>query len=145
MGLALGTAAVVLVVLLWELARPSVMKVLSGARAAWERRGHVSPSGYDPGRERRAEQRARELLRSCVSELEWEMYRDLGLLRVQGPVRPAAAGFSPLAGEHAALGGKGAAQRASGGEEQDLQPPYAYLIYPHKPIVAYVPGDAASC
>ena len=33
----------------------------SGARAA-------ADDGYDPGRERRAEQRARELLRSCVNE-----------------------------------------------------------------------------
>ncbi|HMJ96762.1 MAG TPA: hypothetical protein VK486_12960, partial [Thermoleophilaceae bacterium] len=29
---------------------------------------------YDPGRERRAEQRARELLRSCVNAEEWGMY-----------------------------------------------------------------------
>ena len=39
---------------------------------------------YDPGRERRAEQRARALLRSCVNEEEWAMYRDLGFLRVWG-------------------------------------------------------------
>ena len=39
-------------------------------------------AGYDPGRERRAEQRARELLRSCVNEEEWAMYRDLGFIRV---------------------------------------------------------------
>ena len=48
--------------------------------------------GYDPGRERRAEQRARELLSSCVNEEEWAMYRDLGFLRVWGgqsrPRRP---------------------------------------------------------
>ena len=67
---------------------------------------------YDPGRERRAEQRARELLRSCVNEEEWEMYRDLGLIRVWG------------------------------GESLDKElrgVPYGYLIYPHKPIVAYLP------
>ncbi len=40
---------------------------------------------YDPGRERRAEQRARELLCSCVNEEEWAMYRDLGFLRVWSP------------------------------------------------------------
>ena len=40
--------------------------------------------GYDPGRERRAEQRARELLKSCVNEEEWAMYRDLGFVRVWG-------------------------------------------------------------
>jgi hypothetical protein len=39
---------------------------------------------YDPGRERRAEQRARELLRSCVNDEEWAMYRDLGFIRVAG-------------------------------------------------------------
>ena len=39
---------------------------------------------YDPGRERRAEQRARALLRSCVNEEEWAMYRDLGFIRVWG-------------------------------------------------------------
>jgi hypothetical protein len=81
------------------------------------RRHHVeaSPQAFDPGRERRAEQRARELLRSCVNETDWAMYRDLGFIRVDGqrlPDMPAAEG-APA--------------------------PYAYLIYPHKPIVAYVP------
>jgi hypothetical protein len=113
-GLALGTAAVVLVVLLWELLRPSLANSLGRARTAWAERAAPSPlDGYDPGRERRAEQRARELLRSCVGEEEWAMYRDLGLLRVLG------------------------APRRERGEQE---PPYAYLIYPHKPIVAYVPG-----
>ena len=119
MGLALGTAGVVLVVLLWELARPTVMRALSGAIGAWRRRGAPTGGGYDPGRERRAEQRARELLRSCVSEQEWGMYRDLGLLRVYGPVRGSSSPDGATAAE---------------------QPPYAYLIYPHKPIVAYVPA-----
>jgi hypothetical protein len=71
---------------------------------------------YDPGRERRAEQRARELLRSCVNEEEWAMYRDLGFIRV--------------AGHHA----RREVDRGRGG-----RPPYAYLVYPHKPIVAFVP------
>jgi hypothetical protein len=69
-------------------------------------------AAHDPGRDRRAEQRARELLRSCVNDGEWAMYRDLGFIRVEGrrtiPSGP---------------------------------PPYAYLIYPHKPIVAYVPAS----
>jgi len=125
MALALGTAAIVLVVLCWELARPTVMQALRGARDAWRaRRRAIESEGYDPGRERRAEQRARELLRSCVSEQEWAMYRDLGILRVDGPLREAA-GENPAAGE------------PSGGSPQ---PAYAYLIYPHKPIVAYVPA-----
>ena len=71
---------------------------------------------YDPGRERRAEQRARELLRSCVNEEEWGMYRDLGFIRV--------------AGRHARREVDRGARAA-----------YAYLVYPHKPIVAYVPDS----
>ncbi len=114
MALALGTGAVVLVVLLWELMRPVLERALLQARLTLARRRSVSgATGYDPGRERRAEQRARALLRSCVEERDWEMYNELGFLRVWGGLgerRP---------GEH---------------------PAYAYLIYPHKPIVAYVPG-----
>ena len=71
---------------------------------------------YDPGRERRAEQRARELLRSCVNDEEWSMYRDLGFIRV--------------AGRHA----RRKTDRGPG-------PAYAYLVYPHKPVVAYVPSS----
>jgi hypothetical protein len=113
MGLAMGTAAVVLVVLLWELVRPTVAGSLSRARETLaQRRRESPPTGYDPGRERRAEQRARELLRSCVPEEDWTMYRDLGLIRVWGS--------------------------AAHGEPGDGAP-YAYLIYPHKPIVAFVP------
>jgi hypothetical protein len=84
------------------------------------RRTHlIGPDGalYDPGRERRAEQRARELLRSCVNEEEWAMYRDLGFIRVDGRF----------------------ARR--GGEPRGGRAPYAYLIYPHKPIVAFVPAS----
>jgi len=71
---------------------------------------------YDPGRERRAEQRARELLRSCVNEEEWGMYRDLGFIRVRG--------------RHSRRGG-----------DSDSGSSYAYLVYPHKPIVAFVPAS----
>jgi hypothetical protein len=112
-ALALGTAAVVLVVLLWELARPRLLRALARLRA--HRRAALrttSEGGYDPGRERRAEQRARELLRSCIEEEDWAMYRDLGFLRVWG--------------------GLGERARAAGAS-------YAYLIYPHRPIVAYLP------
>ena len=122
MQLALGTLGVVLVVLVWELARPTAMRAVARARLAWERRRLLASTGYDPGRERRAEQRARELLRSCVSEQEWEMYRDLGLLRVEGPLHAATEAQAPPGG-------------------QTGEPPYAYLIYPHKPIVAYVPAS----
>jgi hypothetical protein len=114
MGLALGTGGVLLVVLVWELARPTLARALERARIAWRLRARAaSAGGYDPGRERRAEQRARALLRSCVEERDWAMYRDLGFLRVWGGL---------------AEGVDGAA------------PGYAYLIYPHKPLVAYVPA-----
>ncbi len=122
MQLALGILGVVLVVLVWELARPTAMRTIARGRLAWERRRLLAAGGYDPGRERRAEQRARELLRSCVSDLEWEMYRDLGVLRVDGPLH-STAGLQP-----SPVGEPG-------------EPPYAYLIYPHKPIVAYVPAS----
>ena len=85
-------------------------------RRARRRRPRRQFPAYDPGRERRAEQRARELLRSCVNEEEWAMYRDLGFLRVMG--RRSAAGARSRRGH---------------------PPPYGYLIYPHKPLVAYVP------
>jgi hypothetical protein len=115
--LGLTTATLVLGGLVWELSRPRVADGLARVRSrARERhalfvrdfiRAHrgTGELDYDPGRERRAEQRARELLHSCVNEHEWAMYRDLGFLRVYG-----------RAGER-----------------------YAYLIYPHKPIVSYVP------
>jgi hypothetical protein len=115
-GLALGTAAVVLVVLLWELARPTLKHALLRVRVQWQAYQRANaPAGYDPGRERRAEQRARSLLRSCVEEQDWEMYRDLGFLRVWG-----------------GLGGR---DRDS---DRDGAAGYAYLIYPHKPLVAYI-------
>jgi hypothetical protein len=97
---------------------------------------------YDPGRERRAEGRARELLRSCVNDEEWAMYRDLGFIRVAGKHarresdQRAGAGASARAGSQdgggGLEGGAGAAKRAHASA-------YAYLVYPHKPIVAYVP------
>ncbi len=114
MLLALGATAVVIVALLLDLAWPKAEEWLERRRA----RRHAAPSfGYDPGRERRAEQRARALLKSCVNDEEWEMYRDLGFIRVWGQE----AGAAPGAGE------------------RDGGAPYAYLIYPHKPIIAYVP------
>jgi hypothetical protein len=79
----------------------------------------------DPGVERRAELRARALLRSIVNPEEWEMYRDLGFIRVIG---------------------QGPGMR-SGGPEPDpaaglpADGSFSFLIYPHKPIVAYLPGS----
>jgi hypothetical protein len=135
MLLPLSAAAVMAAVLLWELALPRLRGTLPQLahelvarrrtrHAADRRRGMLASGehprfgqhGYDPGRELRAEQRARELLRSCVNEEEWAMYRDLGFLRVWAPSRTLT--------------------HTDGA-------PYAYLLYPHKPIVAYVPQTGA--
>jgi hypothetical protein len=115
---ALCATAIVVLALLWEVSLPWIERRLEIRKANRARaRDADGLPGYDPGRERRAEQRARELLKSCVNEEEWAMYRDLGFIRVWG-------------GE-------------SGGEDvlsRDLRGvPYAYLVYPHRPIVAYLP------
>jgi hypothetical protein len=116
--LALGLLAVALAA---PMAYRFVTRVVAGRVNGQRRR--LLPTGDlgDPGRERRAEQRARELLRSCVSEEEWAMYRDLGFIRVAGRI--------------GRRGGRSGAARDEGAAE----PRYAYLIYPHKPIVAFVP------
>jgi hypothetical protein len=139
MLLALGATAIVLAALLWELSLPRLHGVASRAVAAIARararrreRARIGQQfDYDPGRELRAEQRARALLRSCVNEEEWAMYRDLGFLRVWAPTlsTPSAAPGSAPAGAGVPGGGAGA--------------PYAYLIYPHRPIVAYLPQTGA--
>jgi len=117
MALALGTGVVILVALLWELMRPTLMRAVARGREIWLLcRRSSTPRSYDPGRERRAEQRARALLRSCIDEYDWAMYRDLGFLRVWG-----------------GLGERGRGDDAT----------YAYLIYPHKPVVAYLPQTGA--
>jgi hypothetical protein len=90
----------------------------------------------DPGRERRAEQRARELLRSCVNDEEWAMYRDLGFIRVNGRLSRKGRGERGQVEDAGAAAGA-VAEADSGASPEP--PPYAYLIYPHKPIVAYVP------
>ena len=53
-------------------------------RAPAARAGCSRAQRIDPGTERRAERRARALLRSIVNRDEWEMYRDLGFIRVIG-------------------------------------------------------------
>jgi hypothetical protein len=98
------------------------------ARERARRSRLARPDVADPGRDRRAEQRARELLRSCVNDEEWAMYRDLGFIRVFGKL----AARRPLLPELVAAGEQ--PEPAA-----DAAPQYAYLIYPHKPIVAYVP------
>jgi hypothetical protein len=116
--LGLSVTAIVLIALLWELSRPKLGLWFAGRRKDRAgRTGGVLAQGYDPGRELRAEQRARALLRSCVNDEEWAMYRELGFLRMWG-----GHGGGPAVG-----GLEGSAA------------PYAYLIYPHEPIVAYLP------
>jgi hypothetical protein len=111
--LALLTVALVAAALAAFLLARGTARLLAGRGRS--RGGATSPLAFDPGRERRAEQRARELLRSCVNEREWAMYRDLGFIRVPGRRLPDAA-------------------------DPDGQEQYAYLIYPHKPLVAYAPA-----
>jgi hypothetical protein len=112
MVLALVATAIVAVALLSEELLPRIDELWSRFRA---RRRPAETLGYDPGRERRAEQRARTLLRSCVGEEEWEMYRDLGFIRVWGT----------QADGPGREGGTGGAA-------------YGYLIYPHRAIIAYL-------
>lgn len=116
MILAFAATAIVIVALMWEVGWPTVAEKLEHRKA---RRARVPAPDFDPGRERRAEQRARQLLRSCINDEEWEMYRDLGLIRVWGTL----AGGPDRGGSLATEAGA----------------PYAYIVYPHKPIVAYLP------
>jgi hypothetical protein len=108
--LALAASTLVALALLSDLIIPWAGERWARYRA---RRRRAPELSFDPGRERRAEQRARELLRSCVNDEEWAMYRELGFIRVWG------------------------SQRAAVNDDR-AGPAYAYLIYPHKPIVAYL-------
>jgi hypothetical protein len=114
--LALSATAIVIVALLWEVTMPTLREKWERHRA---RRARVPIADFDPGRERRAEARARQLLHSCVNDEEWAMYRDLGFIRVWG-----ACSAGP------AQGGSPATRDGA---------PYAYLIYPHRPLIAYLP------
>ena len=89
---ALGVCGVVGVVLAGEVAASAVRPALAGWRVRLADGRQDDVAAYDPGRERRAEQRARQLLRSCVDEEDWTMYRDLGFLRVWGSDRSGASG-----------------------------------------------------
>jgi hypothetical protein len=101
---AVAIGALVLAVLAVMAFGPSLTRWVRERRERPRDRRHPVPA-YDPGRERRAERKAEELLRSVVSPEEYAMYRELGFLSVSG-----------------------AGRQESG---------YAYLIYPHRPIVAY--------
>ena len=94
----------------------SRLQAMHARRRRAEQRAGRAPrraQRIDPGTERRAERRARALLRSIVNRDEWEMYRDLGFIRVIG---------------------RNALDESGTGA-------YCYLIYPHKPIVAYLAGS----
>jgi len=102
-GLAIASMAIVVAALLALAVGPELARMLRPRR---RRRDLPLPArNWDPGRELRAERRARELLRSTVPAETFEMYEELGFVTIDG--------------------GAGA---ASG---------YAYLVYPHRPIVAF--------
>lgn len=83
------------------------------ATAAWLRAGRAGHA-----ERRRAESTARELLRTCLDEDGWAMYRDLGFVRVWGGGgrAPAPSGRRPAPGVA-----------------------YAYLVSPHRPHVVFLP------
>ena len=144
-------ALLVLALMAAILAAPLAARTIARRRAESSKRRRIpraAPISYDPGRERRAEQRARELLRSCVNDEEWGMYRDLGFIRVAGRHRPAGRRSTDARGTEGR--GTGAVPdpnavpdpEATGSVARTGEPPYAYLVYPHKPILAYVPATA---
>src|SRR3954454_19708093 len=132
MLLALSATAIVIVALLWEVALPQLQESYERHKARRARvRWDDALGPYDPGRERRAEQRARQLLRSCVNEEEWAMYRDLGFLRVWGRL---AEGPTQGGSDETEAGAPG-----GGANEPGAGAPSASLLPPQKPIVAYLP------
>ena len=68
--------------------------------------GGVRPSRrtvYDPGRERRAEVKARELLRRVAGERAYAMYRELGFLVVRSRPEDSDAGYGYLIYPHRSI------------------------------------------
>jgi hypothetical protein len=111
--LAFGVFGLVGLALIADMLAPGVASLYRRWRAGLSARQELSERAdlpVDPGRERRAEHTAKELLRSCVGEEEWAMYRELGFMRVWS-----------------------SAPRSRRGSE------HAYLIYAHRPVVAYEP------
>ena len=120
MTVALCATAIVVLALLWEISHPAGRAHGWPAARATRRAAHGDdPGGYDPGRERRAEQRARELLRSRAST------RRSGRCTATSASSACGAARRPARATHPSRDLRGV--------------PYAYLIYPHKPIVAYLP------
>jgi hypothetical protein len=108
-GVAIASTVIVLVALAALAVGPELGRALRPRPR--ERLLPRPPAAWDPGRELRAERKARQLLRDVVSAEEFEAYDELGFLSVPG-------GGDPESG-------------------------YAYLIYPHRPIVAYDPVAGA--
>jgi len=156
-----------LVLLAGALVVPAALESVRSRRGVPARRPQERLTLADPGGERRAEQRARELLRSCVNDEEWAMYRDLGFIRIFGaprarPVEPGEPGAAEAVAERSAEEDPGSpdadearaparrqhgarrGRRATGEPSSSAQgaakaPAYAYLLYPHKPVLAYEP------
>ena len=79
----LSATVIVIVALLWELVLPSLERDASSAHGARRRRS--SPARATTPAASAAPSSARaQLLRSCVNDEEWAMYRDLGFIRVWG-------------------------------------------------------------
>lgn len=72
---------------------------------------HPAQAGIRAPRSEDAEARACELLRSVVGDVAWHQYEELGLLCVYGPA------------------------------EEDGNPGYGYLIYPHRPVLCFDARD----
>jgi hypothetical protein len=101
------STALVLVVLAVVGFGPAIVDRLRGRDETTRWRAVRRMPVYDPSRERGAERRARELMRSIVTDEEYAMYVELGFVRVM---------------------------RAARDGEPDA---YGYLVYPHRPIVAF--------
>jgi len=113
----------VLAALIVVLSLPCAYSAVAFVRARRMRASLAFPSGeldvIDPGVAHRAEQQARRMLRASASEEDWEMYNELGLIRVWGSGR------------------NGPAQGGTRATRQGAS--YAYLIYPAGPVVSYLP------
>ncbi|MCK9248893.1 MAG: hypothetical protein M0P31_07940 [Solirubrobacteraceae bacterium] len=109
---AIAAAVVVPLALLADGWAPALADRIAALRLWWAHGRHGRRTRRD------AERTARELLRTCLDAESWEMYRDLGFVRVWGatPRAPAPSGRRPPAGVA-----------------------YAYLVYPHRPYVVYLP------
>lgn len=106
-AVALTSFLLVLAVLVAVGFGPAALERLRGLRRRRHRRPAAAPTPYDPGQERRAELKARELLRSIVGDDAAAMYEALGFVAASGAAGP------------------------------DGDTRYGYLIYPHRPLVSY--------